>query len=1019
MFPPITIPIPKLFVYLVSAAALSFATVRADAPKPLVENGGFEEGATGWGIFIPGESSDKNCRYSPSSENPHTGKGCVKMESDEFARFCVGPKKFPVQPGERYRVSAWIRGNAETKPGTAGFVIRLGLSHGGSDAPGGHLFVGMDGRVSRDAVLASTSKIPTQWTKTEAVVEIPKEADALAPSFFSWYAKGAVFLDDVAVEKVEETTPLSPIVMKTSAVAEKKEGPTTSDDDALKALNFDAPGMEAVKAASQSGSQEALKKAYLEYRRTGCPAKWRVSPAEKPAKAEAQTDAAGDEICAHVIRDRYYRFYPANLQFADMGKDFNWTHNPIAKDDPAYSQEWTWCVISRMQFWENLANAYWKTLDEKYAQEWVAQLWDFAKKNNRFNKLAPGEASLWRTLDASGRVSGSWPYAYYHFINSPAFTPDAQWVYLRVMLDHADLLKKGLEVPGREGNWVAAECYALYTMGVLFPELKEADAWRKFALERLTVEANCTVPADGFESELTPNYHYFSLSSLVGPLKLAKLNQLEVPDIFRTKILAMYQAPVVVMDQSGGVVPTNDSVPYNAAKLAKQGLQLFGDDPLLQWAASGGKQGKALPTSTMLPNAGFYAMRGGWNLNDLYLFFRAGPTGTGHQHEDMLEVVLRAWNKTLLLDPGTYTYDHSEWRRYILNTAAHNTIVVDDKWQHRGANKPPVTEVVKNPWVTTPLFDYVSGQYDGGYQKNVYDGKKQYAPETWVGEIDHSVSHTRRVLTLKPYYVLLIDTLEGKGQHQFDAHFHMDAPSAKLDPATQVITSQSPKDQAQLAIYPLDRTGLSAEIIQGQKEPLLGWFPMEHRAIPTVRFRKTQEAPAQFATFLYPFKGEAPHLEGKPLALDSQLFWSSALKTDREECEVVVAKADAAHKWRLDSSLAGAFKSHSAGMVIRRPLQSSTTLLGAWKLDSFSSKKWAFTLSEPGTVVWSLKEKSVVILNADNTKEVKIKVTQPFAQEVTLAPGVWMEISAAEAKTATAPLDDLKPLENEAAVSPQ
>src|SRR6202012_1595353 len=114
-----------------------------------------------------------------------------------------------------------------------------------------------------------------------------------------------------------------------------------------------------------------------------------------------------------------------------------------------------------------------------------------------------------------------------------------------------------------------------------------------------------------------------------------------------------------------------------AAK-AREGLQL-GDDPLLAWAASHGAEGEAPPESAALPQAGFYAMRGGWRRDDVFLFFRGGPTGINHEHEDMLEVVLRAWNKTLLFDPGTYSYDQSDWRRYVLGTASHNTIIVDGK----------------------------------------------------------------------------------------------------------------------------------------------------------------------------------------------------------------------------------------------------------------------------------------------------------------------------------------------------
>ncbi len=1000
--------IPSSFRLRLSAGVLAcistFCLQGYVQAQNLISNPGFETNTTGWGMFAPKEAKDK-CHISAVTEAPHTGGACLKMESDAIARFAASPKGFRVQPKERYQVTAWVRGTAEIKSGEPGFLIRLTLSKAGNDAPGGHLYIGLDSRVSHGTPPGFSKPVPAQWTKIEAVVEIPDEVETVGPGLFVWNAKGTVYVDDVAIEKVPATTALSSMSTSSGEAqnAVKKDGPVATNEEALAALNLDAPGMEDVKAAAKTGSLEAVQKAYLEYRRTKCPAKWHVSPDKKPAVAKSKTDEAGDELCAHLLRSKFYRKITEPV---DMGKDFDWTLNPVKRGDPDFTEEWTWCVVSRMYFWDKLSNAYWNTLDEKYAQEWVAQLFDFAKKNNRLNKLAPGESSRWRTLDASERAYASWPDAYYHFLNSPNFTPEAQWTYMRVMLDHVALLKKGLENTGRYGNWVASECFGLYAIGVLFPELKEAQSWRDIALNRLVDEANLTVPPDGFEAELATGYHYFSLSNFTGPMRLANLNQLPVPKEFRAKVLAMFTAPVTVMDQTGNAVGTNDSGPTNASALAKQGLTLVGDDPVLAWAASGGKEGKPLPATTMLPYAGFYAMRGGWNRDDSFLFFRAGPTGIGHEHEDMLEVVLRAWNKTLLFDPGNYMYDHSNWRRFTIGTASHNTIIVDGKWQHRGANKPPVTEPVKNPWHTTPLFDFVSGCYDGGYQQNVYNSNAQYSPGRWVGDKDISVSHTRRVLFLKPFYALLVDTLDGTGKHQYDAHFHMDAPSATLDPATQAITSQNPAGQAQLTLFPLDRDGLKADIVQGQEEPILGWFPPTHRPIPTARYSKTQEAPSLFATFLYPFKGEAPRFEAKPLPID-KAFWASALKTGHEDAEIVLAKDDTARDVSLNSSLAGALKAKTSGLVIRHLTQSGKTVFGAWKLSAYADKAASFTLAEPAALVWTVQEGRLLAFNPDPEKQVRLKVTAPFAVEAALPPGAWMEITKTGANPAASPLEEL------------
>src|ERR1039458_8924534 len=227
-------------------------------------------------------------------------------------------------------------------------------------------------------------------------------------------------------------------------------GPTTTDADILRDLNLDFPGMEKVKEAAQENNLEAAKQAYLEYRRRLSTSKWTIMPSAMPAKPTATNDQIGDEIIRHHIRsDPEEGIYPSA---GDMGKDFDWTFNPVDPHDPRFTFEWTWCAISRTEFWEQLADAYWKTHDEKYAQEWIAELEDFAAKNPRTAVVPPDKPSLWRTLDSAIRMEESWPYAYHHFLDSPSFTPEAQWTYLKEMEDHGILFEDGFKDPRQIGR---------------------------------------------------------------------------------------------------------------------------------------------------------------------------------------------------------------------------------------------------------------------------------------------------------------------------------------------------------------------------------------------------------------------------------------------------------------------------------------------------------------------------------------------------------------------------------------
>jgi hypothetical protein len=610
----------------------------------------------------------------------------------------------------------------------------------------------------------------------------------------------------------------------------------------------------------------------------------------------------------------------------------------------------------------------------------------------------PPGPSLWRTLDSATRMAFSWPYCYFRFLDSPSFTPAAQWVYLKMMRDHALRLTQGLENKSRTGNWVTDECDALYTIGTLFPELKSASSWRDIGVNRLVVECNRTVEPDGMESELTPGYHYGALGQLRGPFDLAKLNGLTIPPIFKEKILAMYRAPVIVMQQNGQDVCTNDSWIVNARKSAKDGLQV-GDDPVLEWAASGGKSGMPLPDSTCLPYAGFYTMRSGWDWNDMFLFFRAGPPGSGHEHQDKLEVTLRAWDNDLLIDPGTYSYDRSNLRRYFIGTASHNTIIVDGKWQHRPDNIPPVTEQANCPWVNTPLFDYVAGTYDDGYQLSEYV-PAEFQPQKWVGDVDKSVTHTRRVIYLRPYYVLVFDSLDGTGNHTYEAHWQIGPTNdngtaamspGQIDPSTQAYFSNR-GGNVNIALFPLERDHLTANVVVGQKGPILGWAQKDNKAFPspTVSFIKQQDAPATFATLLYPYQNNAvPAVAGQPLETDADA-WGQSMVTPLERAEVVLIRDGTSKAISFQSAVAGAAVSaQAAGLMLRQPAGQSAAFVGGWDVRSYNDGAIAFTC-DSGVGIAFTRDQNPLFFNA-GTEPVAINLTRPTTAKITLAPRAWTD----------------------------
>lgn len=188
---------------------LAYAGIQFSFGQELVPNGGFESGTAGWTLFVPQESQGKNCRFDTVSTSPHSGTNCLRFQSDDFARYGIGVATgFPVQPGEHYRVTAWVRGDAAAQARTKapGFAIRLNLLQGSAAAAGGHLYIEPGNVVSRDTPAESTTGLPKEWTKVETVIEIPPGVDTVVPALFAWWSTGTIFVDDFSIQKIDGST---------------------------------------------------------------------------------------------------------------------------------------------------------------------------------------------------------------------------------------------------------------------------------------------------------------------------------------------------------------------------------------------------------------------------------------------------------------------------------------------------------------------------------------------------------------------------------------------------------------------------------------------------------------------------------------------------------------------------------------------------------------------------------------------------------------------------------------------
>lgn len=627
-----------------------------------------------------------------------------------------------------------------------------------------------------------------------------------------------------------------------------------NDEELFAALDLDAPGLDGVRQAVAGGDLAAAKRALAAHIRGRSSPRWFFRWQDRPAPTKTARDFPEAET---LLRHEFtFGFHGARAYTATFGEQINWGANPTVGEDKTHL--WNESLNRHFHF-RVLTDAYWETGDERFAQGLVRDWLDWIAHNPRpldssgNNVEWPYGCYAWQTLTTGIRLEASWPNALYRALGSPAFTDDAIAAILGSICDQARHLVKWPTAH----NWLTEESMGLYTAGMLFPEFREAAEWRRIAIERLYWQLTDEVYPDGAEYELAAGYGNWVVHNFVNLLQRARMNgrDAELPADLVARMEKMFDHVLAEAMPDGTMPGLNDSGNADVRRLLQSGYELFPQRDDFRYVASDRAEGEppAL-TSCARPYAGHYIMRSGWDADARYLLFDSGPYGSAHQHEDKLHVVLYAYGKQLLLDPGNYSYDASRWRRYVLTTPGHNTIMVDGQGQHRRGLKetyywprpwetpaPPDNDTL---WATSPAFDVARGTYRDDYGE----------------ENDRTVTHTRWVLFLKPEYWVIIDALVATDDrpHTYESLFHLDADTARVDAPARVVATIN-ADAANLTIVPLlphdgpmaDRS-LGVRIAAGEDEPVQGWANDPWRPVPTAIYKTSGAGTVWLAYALYP-----------------------------------------------------------------------------------------------------------------------------------------------------------------------
>jgi len=550
--------------------------------------------------------------------------------------------------------------------------------------------------------------------------------------------------------------------------------------------------------------------AYRRYRET-VPAQFFFKPGSLPKIEPAWLKSAvvqAKEFCRGEFT------YFSRLK-ASLGDPPDWLLNPFTgkrfddrhwcdRDDldPRYGDiKFVW-EPSRFSWAYTLVRAYAATGDEKYpAQFWkLFESWCQANPPQLGPNWQCGQECTLRIMACIFSLYGLW--------KSPHTTDQRLADMAAVIALTGDRIAGNIDFArSLRNNHTVSEAAGLYTIGLLFPEFKQATRWREQGKRILETECIEQFYADGSHVQHSFNYQRFVFDVFSWVICLAQANG----EAFRPELLKALQRSVDflwhVQDETSGRVPnygSNDGAlvlpltgcDYLDYRPALQTLhRILTHEPLydsgpwdeeVDWLLgapenhrlqSGGTLHQLKTGATRLSlhacAGGYYTLRG----RESWAMIRCHTYRHRPVQADMLHLDLWWKGENVLRDAGTFSYNCEDpWLRYFPGTAAHNTVVVDESDQMERGSR-----FMWSHWLTSAVdchqrfSDTVDIEYWQGSHYGYYRTRSL-------------VIHVRAVARINESHWLIVDDILGDtpprslriAWHCCDVPFRQNGPTLHL-----------------------------------------------------------------------------------------------------------------------------------------------------------------------------------------------------------------------------------------------